>query len=228
MLEPQNIIYSSPDALERVSEKYLNFIQDAEITSWINNGGELDIATEHQPVDVIERLIRMGHRYFSEKYLQEISSKSGLFNAYNIPVQYFGKIQSNKFKRILESCHTLESISTIEQADYCRQYLNSTQRVVRCYIQLNIGREPQKNGVHPENAPSLIEHCLAIGLPIQGLMCIPPKSAPPAPFFRQLRRLADEFHLTECQMGFSADHRIAIREGATSIRIASLLFNEID
>lgn len=214
------------DRLDRLSYRYQRFIHQPEISKWIAQGGEVDIATENRPASYIERLYNLGHRRFSEKFLQEIQSKYQ-FSKYNdLSIQFFGRLQSNKIKGILSSCDTIESISDVKQAEAIMELLVSKKSIHRFYIQLNIGKEPQKNGVLPDAAPALIEYCLQTGLPVCGLMCIPPRAANPTPYFRRLRKLADYYGLPECQMGFSADYRIAIDEGATSIRIASILFDE--
>ncbi len=94
------------------------------------------------------------------------------------------------------------------------------------FIQVNTGKEPQKSGVFPEKAQELIDLCLNLGIPVAGLMAIPPKHEDPVPHFRFLRKLADANNLKHCQMGMTGDWRIAIEEGATLIRIGRLIFGD--
>lgn len=213
------------DSLKRLADSYLEFMGQAGIRSWTAAGGEVDVATEHRPASSIVRLAELGHRSFSEKFTNEIRSKSGLFEKHGASIQFFGRIQSNKLKHVLSHCETVESIGNQRQADLCLKTMRALSIERRCYIQVNIGMEPQKNGVPPHEASRLVDHCRAIGLRVSGLMCIPPRIDDPAPHYRRLRRLAVENSLRECQMGFSADYGIAISEGSTSIRIASLLFD---
>jgi uncharacterized pyridoxal phosphate-containing UPF0001 family protein len=96
----------------------------------------------------------------------------------------------------------------------------------RFLIQVNTGREPQKGGVLPEDLPALLDYCQKKGLPIAGLMCIPPHHEPPAPHFILLRQLAAGHGLRELSMGMSGDYEEAIAEGATMVRIGTALFGE--
>lgn len=93
-------------------------------------------------------------------------------------------------------------------------------------IQVNTGEEPQKGGVSPAELPALLAYCKAAGLPISGLMCIPPANKPPAPHFALLQKLAATHGLKELSMGMSGDYKIALRFGASMIRLGTALFGE--
>jgi uncharacterized pyridoxal phosphate-containing UPF0001 family protein len=99
------------------------------------------------------------------------------------------------------------------------------QRRPRCLVQVNTGNEPQKAGVPADEAPGLVDLCRGeLGLPIEGLMCIPPVEADPAPHFRRLAQLARQLGLGVLSMGMSADYPIAIAEGATHVRVGTAVF----
>jgi uncharacterized pyridoxal phosphate-containing UPF0001 family protein len=91
-------------------------------------------------------------------------------------------------------------------------------------IQVNTGAEAQKGGVSPAELPALLDYCKMKGLPISGLMCIPPANEPPAPHFALLQKLAARHGLKELSMGMSGDYHTALRFGATMIRLGTALF----
>jgi len=94
-----------------------------------------------------------------------------------------------------------------------------------CYIQINIGREPQKAGVDPDEADNFISLCRdELKLPVCGLMCIPPAAQDPAPYFRLLGEIAGRNGLEKLSMGMSGDYQTAIRCGATSVRVGTAIF----
>src|SRR6202042_2305690 len=95
------------------------------------------------------------------------------------------------------------------------------------FIQLNTGEEAQKAGVAPQDAPGFIAYCRDdLGLPVHGLMCIPPVDEPPAPHFALLQKLAREHNLPFLSMGMSSDFESAIRFGATHVRVGTAIFGE--
>jgi uncharacterized pyridoxal phosphate-containing UPF0001 family protein len=96
----------------------------------------------------------------------------------------------------------------------------------RFFIQVNTGKEPQKAGVMPEEADTLIDYCRQLPLPITGLMCVPPHHQPPAPHFALLGQIAQKHGLKELSMGMSEDFETAIRMGSTCVRIGRALFGE--
>ena len=99
-------------------------------------------------------------------------------------------------------------------------------RRVPCFIQVNVGEEPQKGGCSLANLTALVEQCSSLSIPIIGLMCIPPSGIEPAPFFALLEALADENNLGSLSMGMSSDYETAIMLGATHIRVGTALFGE--
>ena len=95
------------------------------------------------------------------------------------------------------------------------------------YIQVNTGNEPQKSGIDPLQADTFINYCIKdLNLPIVGLMCIPPISEESSMHFLLLQKIAKRNNLLELSMGMSSDYEDAIKFGATSVRIGSLLFGK--
>ena len=93
-----------------------------------------------------------------------------------------------------------------------------------CFLQVNIGDEPQKGGCPVAELPALVEAAAAAGLPVVGLMCIPPADVEPAPYFALLAKLARRHGLAGLSMGMSGDFETAVMVGATHIRIGTALF----
>jgi len=103
--------------------------------------------------------------------------------------------------------------------------MTRTGRRPDCLIQVNIGREPQKAGVMPEDLDTLVALCRdELALPLTGLMAIPPADEPPAPYFARLADLARHHRLPALSMGMSGDFEIAIRTGATFVRVGTAIF----
>lgn len=212
---------------ESLQERYTNFMDQPNIRHFVGAGGLVTIAAEARRFAEIEALADAGHRHFAEKYWQESEKK--YVHPHNLHLHYFGVLQSNKIRRIMQHFHHVEGIASIRQANIVARLLEEEPESLatqQFFVQLNIGKEASKNGIAPELAPDLIEHCLILNLPITGLMTIPPKTDAPAPHFTALRKLADHYGLPHCQMGFSKDYAIAIDCGATHLRIGTAIWGE--
>ena len=98
-------------------------------------------------------------------------------------------------------------------------------RAPRLFVQVNTGSEPQKAGIEPRDAVAFVARCRDVhGLPIEGLMCIPPADENPGPHFALLEKLAREAGVAKLSMGMSGDYETAIAFGATSVRVGSAIF----
>jgi hypothetical protein len=119
-------------------------------------------------------------------------------------------------------------IETLDRPRLAESLAREAQRLGRCprlYVELNTGEEPQKAGVAPREADAFIARCRSeFGLVVEGLMCIPPLDEPPGPHFALTAKIAARNGLAQLSMGMSADFEIAIRFGATSVRIGTALF----
>lgn len=216
--------------LNTLDKSYIQFMRQTVIRQFVAGGGKVYAATEGQSREAIERLLSLGHRHFAEKYLQEASVKySDLLRKYpDIRLSYFGKLQTNKIKKIIDLFHTVESVSRPKEAAFIKNYIGRHPgRAAEFFVQWNIGEEMQKNGTSADELPLLLRQCKTVGLPITGLMIIPPKAANSFPYFKTARMMADHYHLDKCQMGFSADYEKAIHCGATQIRISKLFFGRL-
>jgi PLP dependent protein len=172
-------------------------------------------------------VIAAGQRVFAENRVQEAKAKwPGLMSAYpDIALHLIGPLQSNKAR---EAVALFDAIHSVDRPSICEalaKEIDSQKRRPQLFVQLNTGEEPQKAGVAPTEADAFIASCREkYGLPISGLMCIPPVDDAPAPHFALTAKIAERNGLKGLSMGMSADFAIAIQFGATHVRVGSAIF----
>jgi PLP dependent protein len=175
----------------------------------------------------IRPVLEAGQRVFGENRVQEARAKWPVLRAAFVGVELhlIGPLQSNKVR---EAVALFDVIETIDRPKLARALADEVARcghAPRCLVQVNIGREPQKAGVDPDHADALIRLCREnYSLPVSGVMCIPPAGADPAPFFTALAAVAARNDLAEVSMGMSDDYPLAVRLGATHVRVGSAIF----
>ena len=175
----------------------------------------------------IAPVIAAGQRVFGENRVQEAKAKwPGLVSAYpDIALHLIGPLQSNKAR---EAVALFDAIHSVDRPSICEalaKEIDSQKRRPQLFVQLNTGEEPQKAGVAPAEADAFIASCREkYGLPISGLMCIPPVDDAPAPHFALTAKIAERNGLKGLSMGMSADFAIAIQFGATHVRVGSAIF----
>ena len=179
-------------------------------------------------VEEILAVYEKGHRDFGENRAQEMAEKAARLPD-DIRWHYVGALQSNKARLIRPSTHLLHSMDRMSLASVWAKGQGIAAPVL---IQVNTAEEPQKSGVVPEEAESLVDRVLAMGLEVQGLMAIPPLSEDPEetrPHFRWLAVLRDRIreqhpNVTDLSMGMTDDFEVAIEEGASFIRVGRAIF----
>jgi pyridoxal phosphate enzyme (YggS family) len=177
--------------------------------------------------DAIRPVIEAGQVVFGENRVQEARSKWPVLMAAfpGIALHLIGPLQSNKTK---EAVALFDAIHSVDRPSLCAalaKELRSQARRPQLFVQLNTGEEPQKAGVAPAEADGFVISCREkYGLPICGLMCIPPVNEPPAPHFALTAKIAARNGLTNLSMGMSSDFAVAIQMGATHIRVGSAIF----
>ena len=177
--------------------------------------------------DAISPVIAAGQRVFGENRVQEAKAKwPGLMTAYpGIVLHLIGPLQSNKAK---EAVALFDAIHSVDRPSICEalaKEIKSQGRSPELFVQLNTGEESQKAGVAPSEADAFIASCREkYGLPISGLMCIPPVNEAPAPHFALTAKIAARNGLKNLSMGMSADFATAIQFGATHLRVGSAIF----
>ena len=124
---------------------------------------------------------------------------------------------------VFEAIHSVDRVSLVSAL---AKAMEKSGRRPSCFVQVNIGDEPQKGGVAVSGLPALLDSCREAGLPLAGLMCIPPADVEPAPYFALLAKLARRHALEGLSMGMSADYPTAVTIGATHVRVGTALFGE--
>lgn len=177
--------------------------------------------------DAIRPAIEAGQRVFGENRVQEARDKwPVLREAFpDIELHLIGPLQTNKAKDAVRLFDVIQSVDRDRVAAAIAKAAREVGRMPRLLVQVNVGDEPQKAGIAPPETAAFVDRCRAEhGLPIEGLMCIPPVEDDPVPHFRRLKALADAIGLPVVSMGMSGDYPAAVREGAAIVRVGSAIF----
>src|SRR3981189_816411 len=169
----------------------------------------------------ISPIIDAGQGVFGENRVQEAKAKwPGLMSAYpGIALHLIGPLQSNKAKEAVALFDAIHSVDRPSMCEALAKEIDSQKRRPQLFVQLNTGEEPQKAGVAPAEADAFIASCRdKYGLPISGLMCIPPVDDVPAPHFALTAKIAARNGLQNLSMGRAGDLAVALPVGATHAR----------
>jgi len=190
---------------------------------------ELVAVSKTQPAEAVAAALALGQRLFGENRVQEAAQKFPALRERHpdLVLHLIGPLQTNKVKEAVALFDAIETLDRPRLAEALAAELARSGRRPRCFVQVNTGEEPQKAGVAPGEADAFIEDCRGrLGLPVAGLMCIPPQDEEPALHFALLREIARRHDLPALSMGMSADFETAIRFGATHVRVGTALFGE--
>jgi hypothetical protein len=179
------------------------------------------------PVERIRPVLEAGQLFYGENRVQEAKAKWPPLKAEfpDVELHLIGPLQSNKAREAIELFDVIHSLDRPKLAEALRTEIDRVGRAPTMFIQVNTGEETQKAGVAPQDAPAFIAFCREqLRLPVEGLMCIPPADEAPAPHFALLAKLARGEGLRYLSMGMSADFEIAIRFGATHVRVGTAIF----
>ncbi|WP_299401020.1 YggS family pyridoxal phosphate-dependent enzyme [uncultured Roseobacter sp.] len=181
-----------------------------------------------QPNERVEAVLAQGHRCFGENRVQEAAGKWPAFREKfdGIDLHLIGPLQTNKAR---QSFDLFQSIHSLDRPKLAKTFARLAQEVGHCpdlFIQVNTGEEPQKAGILPADADAFIQDCIAMDLPITGLMSIPPAEEEASLHFALLAKIAARNGLAGLSMGMSGDFEKAIALGATHIRVGSAIFGE--
>jgi uncharacterized pyridoxal phosphate-containing UPF0001 family protein len=179
----------------------------------IGDGITVVAATKYVSVEDMAVLAEAGVEVVGENRAQDLERKHAVYGD-TFRWHFIGHLQSNKAKRVSELCELVHSLASPSAA---------ARLTAPALVEVNLSGEPSKSGVAPEELPAL----LAAYGDVRGLMTMPPAVSDPQesrPFFRRLRELAGAHGLAELSMGTSQDYRVAAEEGATLVRVGSLLY----
>jgi PLP dependent protein len=177
--------------------------------------------------EAIRPVILGGQRSFGENRVQEAQGKWPALTAEfpDIELHLIGPLQSNKAKEAVALFDAIETVDREKIAAELAKEILKQGRAPSLFVQVNTGSEPQKAGIGPREAVAFVQRCRDVhGLAIEGLMCIPPADENPGPHFALLAKLAREAGVEKLSMGMSGDYELAVRFGATSVRVGSAIF----
>jgi PLP dependent protein len=185
-------------------------------------------------VDRIKDAIAAGVAALGENRVQEAKTKVAALGR-PVPWHLIGHLQTNKVKDALDCFDLIQSVDRLSLAEALSRRATGAGRRVDVLVQVNVGGEPQKGGVRPEDLRSALEAMAALpGLRLRGLMTIPPMPLDPEdsrPRYREMQKLLDDARgwglgteLAELSMGMSGDFEVGIEEGATIVRVGTAIF----
>ena len=179
------------------------------------------------PQAAVREALAAGHRAFGENRVQEAAEKyPDLRAAYpDLRLHMIGPLQTNKVRDAVQLFDVIETLDRPGLVVALAKEAAHVGRDIEVMVQVNTGEETQKAGILPADADDFIESSLATaGLTVRGLMCIPPMEEEPAMHFALLAEMAKRHGLGQLSMGMSADFEIAIRLGATHVRVGTAIF----
>ena len=183
--------------------------------------------SKFNPAEAVEAALAAGQTVFGENRVQEAAAKFPPLRPSHpaLELRIIGALQTNKARDAVRLADVIESLDRPRLATALAEAMAREGRRPDCLVQVNVGEEPQKAGIPPGECDAFLRLCLEEhGLPVRGLMCIPPAEADPAPHFAWLAELATRHGLPVLSMGMSADFEAAIACGATHVRIGTAVF----
>lgn len=183
-----------------------------------------------QPLAAVEAALAAGHRIFGENRVQEAAGKwpdlRERFGAVDLHI--IGPLQTNKARQAMGLAQAIHSVDRPRLAATLARIAQEEGHCPDLFVQVNTGEEAQKAGVLPGDADRFIQECLAMDLPVRGVMCIPPVGEAAALHFALLAKIGARNGLAGLSMGMSGDFEQAIAFGATHVRIGSAVFGARD
>ena len=190
---------------------------------------EIVVVSKTFPLENIMPLLEYGHIHYGENKIQEADDKWSEIkkNYKNLQLHMVGKLQTNKVKKALVLFDYIHSLDNKKLAVKLSQYQKELDKKVKLFIQVNVGNENQKSGIPSEELNDFFNYCSKdLSLNIIGLMCLPPMNSNSGDYFKILKLHADKLNLKELSMGMSSDFQDAILNGATFLRLGSIILGE--
>ena len=192
-------------------------------------------ATKSQSIELIRAAVDAGITLIGENYVREAAGKKPRIDE-AIEWHMIGHLQRNKVKAAVDLFDVFESLDNLPLARELDKEGQKRNKVIRVFVEVNLGGEESKTGVNESEAASLVQQVASLShLRVEGFMSVPPYREDPEevrPYFRKLRLLQEKLgeirsprlELRELSMGMSHDYKVAIEEGATIVRIGTALF----
>jgi pyridoxal phosphate enzyme (YggS family) len=187
------------------------------IRSEVGAGVTVVAATKYADLETMELLAEAGVEVVGENRAQDLAVKHERFGE-RFHWHFIGHLQSRKAKDVSGLCELVHSLSSVSAAK---------RLSVPALVEVNLAGEETKSGVSPGELPQFLAEARELGVDVRGLMTMPPLADDPErsrPYFRRLRELGGELGLAQLSMGTSQDYGVAAEEGATLVRVGSVLF----
>ncbi len=171
-------------------------------------------------------LIEHGHSDFGENKVQEAIDKwTEVKNKNkNIKLHMVGKLQTNKVKFVLPLFDFIHSLDNLKLAKKISEIQKKYENRPKIFIQINIGNESQKSGIHKNELTHFYKECIKLNLDIVGTMCLPPIDNDPSIYFSEMKKITNFLNLRDMSMGMSEDYLKATEYSSTYLRIGSKIF----
>ncbi len=214
------------DAKARLAGVKANIAHAAKLAGRAADAAQLVAISKTHDATAIRPLLAAGQRRFGENRVQEAQAKWPALRAEfpDIELHLVGQLQSNKADDAIALFDVIHSLDRSSLVSALAKAQAKTGRRPACFIQVNIGNEPQKGGCRIDDLPQLISETRTAGLDLIGLMAVPPAEVEAAPYFALLAKRARDHGLTGLSMGMTGDYETAVMLGATHVRIGSALF----
>ena len=199
---------------------------------------KLVAVSKRMPVEMVSEAHQCEQMLFGENYLQDAEKKIRLSSP-SLRWHFIGHVQSNKAKMAAELFQMIETVDRLKIAQALDRHAGVLQKKLDVLVQVNVGREPQKSGIRPEDTGDLLRAMQPLtNLRLRGLMTMPPyghEAEASRPWFQALKKLSVELAGENCfydnkavelSMGMSGDFYVAIEEGATLVRVGTAIFGE--
>jgi pyridoxal phosphate enzyme (YggS family) len=216
----------SSTAAERLAAVQARIASAARSAGRVAGDIELVAVSKTWGAEAIAPLIAAGQRSFGENRVAEAQEKWPELKALtpDLRLHLVGQLQSNKATEAVALFDVIHSVDRSSLVKALAKAMESQGKYPDCFVQVNIGGEAQKGGCEIADVPALLAEARAAGLPIIGLMCVPPADIEAAPFFALLAKITREQGLAQLSMGMSGDFETAVMLGATVVRVGSALF----
>ncbi len=198
-------------------------------------GVELVAAAKAKTPDEIREAVEAGVRIIGENYVQEAVEAFKVIG-HGSQWHFIGHLQKNKVRKAIEIFDLVETLDSVELGDEIDKRCASAGKIMPVFVEINSGREPQKFGVLPEEAETLIRELANLkNIRVTGLMTMGPFEGDPEdarPYFKETKKVFDEIRVRNLpgvemnylSMGMTNSYRVAIEEGANMVRIGTKIF----
>ena len=211
--------------------KNLIYIQDF-IKSRVNGNKlpKIIAVSKTFSIDRILPLVEYGHIDYGENKVQEALDKWTEVKLKNttIKLHLIGRLQTNKVKFALRIFDYIHSLDSEKLANKIADEQEKQGKKPKIFIQVNIGNEDQKSGIHKEMLSDFYKFCKDLNLDIVGTMCIPPNNENTENYFSEMNKINQSLNFENLSMGMSGDYLEAVKNNATHVRIGSKIFGSRD